>query len=279
MGRGQVLSLVALTLGVGLSPMSHPTVAQTSPPLTIAEVLEAGRAALGGASVVDAVRELEMEVDVARRSGVTSSMLYQFALPDRFLQVGTMDLFPGRRVFRGVNAGRLIARTEGWTEATSTPNQRRAIVSNLGQHATRLLASFLLSDRTPVPVQYAYLGRTESKDRAADTVRVTGPDGFDMLLYLDAVTHLPLMASHQVPAPGSLQVERSGDGEAVHVKRDPTAAQTVEERWIFSKQAREGGMLVPRSVVVTTAGETTEQWTVRQVRVNPGFPSDRFKVE
>jgi hypothetical protein len=274
--RSIVLVLLA-SIALSASPRVQPSPRDGQTPASqLSAILESGRAALGGSTALGAVRELELETEVSRRSGVTASISYEFALPDRFLQIGSMDLIPNRRVYRGINAGQLIARTEGSSGATPTAEQRPPMIAILQKQATRLLVGLLLTESTPIPVQYSYVGRAEAPDGSAETLRVTGPDGFDIRIFLDAQSHLPLMLSHMVPTPGKIQQERDGDRMSTRVTRDPQAPATVEERWLFSGHVNENGVLLPSLLTVSVAGETTEQWTIRRRRINPGFPKDRF---
>ena len=155
---------------------------------------------------------------------------------------------------------------------------------------------------------YTYAGEAESPDGKAYVIDVKNADNFAARLFIDEQTHLPLMVTYKAPQPrmmsaggGARQVTPAG-GDAHTVTM--TASMSDEERkkaqadiekqiqemqrqppvmvdyTVFFDDWRDAdGVKFPFKMRRAMGSETTEEWTVSKVKVNPKIDPKRFAGE
>jgi hypothetical protein len=237
-------------------------------------VLAAARAALGG-SALEGVNSLCIS-GVARQStgGKTlqSRQEMWIGLPDRYLALRTLAI-SGRdyQTARGVKGRELIEDRAARGPEDYKQALRRFHFLRTQREATRMMASLLLTDRTPVPVAYAYAGTAKSRDGGlADVLDVKLGDGFSARLFMDQKTHLPLMMTFdELLWPSGYSVVDSGF-KLPEMKLSPHVMYLSEHR-------RAGRLMIPHLIVQTVNGEPTERFQVEEVTINPKDIDDEFR--
>ena len=146
----------------------------------------------------------------------------------------------------------------------------------------RLLLAILLKTDAPA----AWIGTAQSPDGTADVLEVSSPDGVTTRLLLDSATHMPLMLTW----PGAAQ--RAGGGRAEQGRgRNPAGApdqaqrrggrgaqggppSTIEMHLAEFKAVN--GIKLPHLITRGTSGETSEEWEIKNYKVNPNFKANTF---
>ena len=197
-----------------------------------------------------------------------------------------------------------------------TPEQladlNRALVRNSQVEASRLMLGWFAAAHPVVNAQYSYAGEAESPDGRAYVIDVRSADNFNARLFIDQQTNLPLMVTYRGPQPrmmtaggpaGSTARAADGGGHVV-TQAPPGREMTDEERKKAQAEAekkmrefqREAPVMVdfalyfedwrdaeglrfPFRMRRATAGTTTEEWTVSQIKVNPKVDPKRFAGE
>ena len=190
-----------------------------------------------------------------------------------------------------------------------TPEQQaqldKQIVRSARQEIGRLMLGWFAMAHPSLGVQYTYAGEAESPDGKALVVDARNTDGFAARLFIDEKTHLPLMLTYQGPQPRTVTVgaqQSGGDGpqtkqgqsrqmsaeEQKKVEADASkqieqmekqAPVMVEYAIFFDDWRDEDGIKFPHVMRKSTAGTTTEEWTVSKVRVNPKIDPKKFESE
>jgi hypothetical protein len=157
-----------------------------------------------------------------------------------------------------------------------------------------------------INAQYTFAGEAESADGKAYVIDVKSGDTFAARLFIDEQTHLPLMVTYKGPQPrmmsaggGGRQVVPMGGGGGHTVTM--TAGMSDEEKkkaqaeidkqiqemqkqppvmidyTVFFDDWRDAdGVKFPFKMRRAMGSETTEEWTVSKVKVNPKIDPKRF---
>ena len=196
-----------------------------------------------------------------------------------------------------------------------TPEQlqemSKAMVRSSQTEASRLMLGWFAMAHPAINAQYTYAGDAESPDGKAYVIDVKNADTFAARLFIDQQTHLPLMVTYKAAQPrmmtqsvnaGGRQVTPMGGGGAHTVTM--TAGMTDEEKKKaqaeMEKQIREiqrqppvmvdytvffdewrdaDGVKFPFKMLRAMGNETTEEWTVSKIKVNPKIDAKRFAGE
>jgi hypothetical protein len=117
----------------------------------------------------------------------------------------------------------------------------------------RYALAFGLTPPQNFPVTFAYMGRVESSDGLIDTIEGKGADNFQVRLFLNIKTHLPMMIQYLSSQQGLQEVQL----------------------WLRDYKA-EDGLIVPHSLTWFTNGKLSEEFQVQRVKLNPKFPAGKF---
>ena len=188
-----------------------------------------------------------------------------------------------------------------------TPEQQQQIDRQMVRAARleigRLMLGWLGMAHPSLNAQYTYAGEAESPDGRAHVIDVRNDDGFAARLFIDTKTQLPLMVTYQGPQPRMVTAgapRAAGDArpqgpprQLTDEERKALAADaqrqlremqtqpppTVEFTLFFDDWRDEDGIKFPHAVRRATAGTTTEEWTVKKVRVNPRIDPKKFETQ
>jgi hypothetical protein len=194
-----------------------------------------------------------------------------------------------------------------------TPEQlaemSKAMVRGGQTEASRLMLGWFAMAHPAVNAQYTFAGEAESPDGKAYVIDVKNADNFTARLFIDEQTHLPLMVTYKAPQPrimtqggGPRQVVPAGanphavtitssmseedrkkaqaelDKQIKEMQRQPPPA--MADYTLFFDDWREAdGVKFPFKMRRAMGSETTEEWTVSKVKVNPKIDPKRFAGE
>ncbi|HEX9365566.1 MAG TPA: hypothetical protein VF921_03005 [Vicinamibacterales bacterium] len=174
--------------------------------------------------------------------------------------------------------------------------------------ASRLMLGWFAMAHPALNAQYTYAGEAESPDGKAYVIDVKNADNFAARLFIDEQTHLPLMVTYKGPQPrmmtqaagGRQATAMGGSGHVLTMSPSMTGEERKKAQAEMEKQIQEPQKQVPVMVDYTVffddwrdadgvkfpfkmrramGSETTEEWTVSKVKVNPKIDPKRFAGE
>ena len=193
-----------------------------------------------------------------------------------------------------------------------TPEQleemNKTMVRSSRTEASRLMLGWFAMAHPAINAQYTYLGDAESPDGKAYVIEVKSAENFAARLFIDQSTHLPLMVTYKAAQPrmmsaggGARQVTpMGGSGHSVAMSASMTDEERKKAQAEIDKQVRElqqappvmadytvffeewkdaDGVKFPLKMRRAMGTETTEEWTISKIRVNPKIDPKRFKGE
>jgi hypothetical protein len=172
---------------------------------------------------------------------------------------------------------------------------------NLQSEVSRLLVALLLTSETP----FRWIGTAQAPEGTADVLEVKTPDGNASRVFIDTMSHMPLMLTWTGPAGRGFG--RGGQGRRGQGGAD-TGAPAPEGRAAGDQPAAQGagadqargrggraaqgppvtlemhlaeyktvnGIKLPHLITRGVSGETNEEWVVRSYRINPSFRANTF---
>lgn len=193
-----------------------------------------------------------------------------------------------------------------------TPEQlaemTKSMVRGSQMEASRLMLGWFAMAHPAVNAQYTFAGEAESPDGKAYVIDVKNADNFTARLFIDEQTHLPLMVTYKAPQP-RMMTAGSGARQGAPAGGNPhavtmTSSMSEEERKKaqaeIDKQIKEmqrqppvmadytvffddwrdaDGVRFPFKMRRAMGTETTEEWTVSKVKINPTIDPKRFAGE
>ena len=291
-----VRALVLATLLAG------PSDADAQDPARGAALMAEARQALGGEDRLRSVKALDVTGEFRRSAGsltLEGELRIRLALPDKLRRdedvsppgggptVGRTEVLNGAAVwdegggtFRGVGPGGRFARLgrdgggggdgrQGgagrFDPAQREELQRRSRQADLA----RLMLAWLLTDG-----QAVWVGTAESPDGTADVVEIAPPNAPAMRLFLDASSHMPLMITWQGVAPQI--VLRRGGGRGPGGPPDARGPSEAMLRMTLGDYKTVNGVRLPHLMTRGVNGETIEEWTIDNYKINPSFGAGVF---
>ena len=300
-----ILAAVAVASPSSQAPMATKVVAEA-------------RAALGGEAALSAVRTLTLDghltpigSDGSPRQAAPVSIAVE--LPDKYIRrdhLGNLNGTPIARTLgfngatpieimdapRPTGGQQMFVRRGGQPMSVSAPPDaasQAAAVAGARRDFARLLLGALVSGSTAFPVTFGATSEAESGGVRAHIMAVTGPDGFEGRLFVDATTHVPLFFSWMdkeplvVPPPerpvtfsGGLTAEQAAElrrERDERVKKAEAARRVVEYRLFYANYEPRGAIRLPTRLQQMIDGRVTEEITFDRIEVNPSIDPDRFR--
>jgi hypothetical protein len=283
-----------------------------------AEILAAARKAIGDKRL-DALKTFSVQSALQRNVQsvqLSSDVEILLEFPDKYLRSevsngggmmlagGGVSGFNGDRSLQKLNGGNLVAggnmliriggpggSLPGGSGEKPTPEQleqmNKGAVRGGQMEASRLMLGWFAMVHPAINVQYVYAGEAESPDGKAYVIDVKSADNFAARLFVDQQTHLPLMVTYKGPqprmviqgAPGRQVTSGAGDAgkQIQEMQRQPP--MTVDYTLFFDDWREADGVKFPFKMRRAMGSETTEEWTVSKVKVNPKIDPKRFAGE
>jgi hypothetical protein len=200
----------------------------------------------------------------------------------------------------------------GGPDEKPTPEQleqmNKTMVRSGQMESSRLMLGWLAMAHPSINAHYTYVGDAESPDGKAYVIDVKSADNFAARLFIDQATHLPLMVTYKGAQPrmltqggGARQVTPAGgnphavtmsasmtDEERKKAQADmekqvqemQRAAPVMVDYTLFFEEWRDAdGLKFPFKMRRAMGSETTEEWTVSKVKLNPKIDPKRFTGE
>lgn len=228
---------------------------------------------------------------------------------ERPLQKASGGLPGGGMVFR-MGGNPVVTNPEDKPTREQLEQMNKAMVRSGQVEVSRLMLGWFASAHPAANAQYTFAGEAESPDGKAYVIDVKNADSMSLRLFVDQQTHLPLMVTYKGAQP---RMMTRGAGPAApamthggggHVVTQSAAPLSDEERKTLQadalKQAQEmqrqppvmvdytvffdewrdaEGIRFPFKMRRAMGSETTEEWTVSKVKVNPRIDPKRFAGE
>jgi hypothetical protein len=280
-----------------------------------AEVLAATRKAIGG-KALDSLKTLSVDATVQRNVGnfqAQSDVEIAVEVPDKFARTDVPSGAMGVSVTTGFNGDRAIvpanarvmpgggamvimmggpgaAPGAGHDAEKPSPEQleemNTSALRNSRHEISRLMLGWFGMTHPALHAKYTYAGEAESPDGKAHVIDVKDEDGFVARLFIDQRTRLPLMLTYQGRQPRVMRstAERppsreEADKRAAELKAAMSQPQPLVDITLFFDDWREvDGVKFPHTVRRASEGNTTEEWSVGKVKVNPKIDAKKFAV-
>ncbi|MFN7932704.1 MAG: hypothetical protein U0R19_05215 [Bryobacteraceae bacterium] len=275
---------------------------------TAQEILAKARKAIGKVDSlqtlsVTGTRRMNMDSPDGSRT-MSREVVLDFQLPDKFFKAETLELPNGMegptivegldgetswRDTRNVPSGaNIIIRTApppgGGPQ--DGPAADRARTRQLRHTYLRHLLLFTLTAPAGTDVKFDVLGEAEAKDGKAWILDIAGSDGFQMRIFIDQQSNLPLMASWrglQMPKPMMRTVRMEGHQppDAKKLENAPLPEmpkpKEVEFEMRLAEHTEFGSLRLPKVMTLTTEGALAEEFELKNAKINPKFKADRFR--
>jgi hypothetical protein len=263
-----------------------------------AELLARARAAIGGDKVAR-VQGLSCAGTVARSVGdrqISGELTLDLQLPDKMLRTETISPMGDSalvvneqglngdtilRSMRTINAPPgMIIRTPP-APAPGSDAEAQALRNSRAELA-RLAIGLLLMSPASLPVEFTYGGEAEAPEGKADVIDAKGSSNFAAKLFLDQKSHRPLMMAYRGASPRMVvQTQRvqgtpPPDGPGHGGLQAPPAPEIVDISLFFDDYRNVDGVQLPHHLSRSVDGQTIEELTCKNLKVNPAFKPDAF---
>jgi len=221
------------------------------------------------------------------------------------MTVEVMAAGPGGPVRGGGPGGEMTPEQQKMMEASMIRSQRVEL--------SRMMLGWFGTAHPALNATYSYAGEAESPDGKAHIINVKAGGGFDVKLFVDQATNMPLMVSWMAPEPIRIQNTGRAGGPGASIppppppapaghagaQHTPPAAQQqavpsqeevqrqiqeamknrrmIEHRVYFGDWKEVDGIQFPHTLQRATGGDTTEEWTISKVKVNPKIDARKFQ--
>lgn len=225
-------------------------------------------------------------------------------MPDRFKRQDTLEIPGGMHGGSGMSSPAIVtvsSGSEGWREVVGGGGGAVVMIRRPstgdpaaeGVAARRDLALYVLGitgqRAANFPLEFTHAGIAEAPDGKAEVLEMKGPNNFSGRLFVDAVTHLPLMLSYQGVAPqarvrtaqgpapsGEERDKRIADEARTAEAEGAAPPPTVEMQIRFEERRQTGGAMLPHRVTVSAAGKVVEEWEFERFEVNKPIDPKQF---
>ncbi len=249
---------------------------------------------------------------------ISSDVEILLELPDKYVRTdqpnapglvvsGMTTGFNGDRPIQpvqgGFGGGAMVIRMGGPMPSSDAPKlspeeQRKleaSVVRGQTHELSRLMLGWFAAAHPSLGVQYTFAGEAESPDGRAFVIDAKGADGFAARLFIDRQTSMPLMLTYQGPQRQVMTVGGPGRGAAgggpahgggTHQDAQRQVADLAKQPPVmvdytlyFEDWQPVDGVRFPRRIRRASGGETTEEWTIDKVKINPKIDAKKFAVK
>jgi hypothetical protein len=312
MGRMNYKALVPVALAAGIA-FAQPVAFIAQEVGKAAEILAASRKAIGDKKL-EGLKTFSLQSSLQRnvqsmQMGADVEILLD--LPDKYLRSevsggpgggggmvmvagGGVTGFNGDRPLQKLNGGNMAGGHGGMVirmgsptgsvpdgnGAKPTPEQleqmNKTMVRNSQTEASRLMLGWFAMAHPSINAQYTFAGEAESPDGKAYVIDVKSAGNFAARLFIDEQTHLPLMVTYKGPQPRMMSAGAQAeiDKQIQEMQRQPPVM--VDYTVFFDDWRDADGVKFPFKMRRAMGSETTEEWTVSKVKVNPKIDPKRF---
>lgn len=273
------------------------------------EVLKRAREAIGGEEQLQKVQRLQINGTYRRVFGdrqMGGDREISISLPGKYLVEDAMSAgghsiamvntrgLNGERAWSGSSGGGggMFFRMAGPGGQQATPEQIEAGLRRaFNAEFSRYLLATILTPPPSLAVEYKYAGESDVEDVQADVLDVTAPDNFNVRIFFDKTSHLPLLLSYRGPKPRVMTMTRQGGGtlkpDDIKKQREeaekklqseaPAVPEEVDFYIRLTEHKRVGGVVLPHKLTFLTDNEVSEEFEISKYQLNPQFKADRFE--
>jgi hypothetical protein len=292
-------------------------------------VLVEARKALGGADRLASVKRLQINGTTRRANGnfnLEGDSEVFFELPDKFRRHESLTIGGGSNLerteilngaefstevsggdfggrgrrfgggFPGAGGGAAGADGRGAPSPEAQERLREFQRRNIQSEVSRLLIALLLTSDAP----FRWVGTAQAPEGTADVLEVKTPDGGVTRLFIDTMTHMPLMMTWTGQAGRGFgrggrrgqaapdQAAPPADGRSAGADA-PSGAEPGQGRrgrgaqgapvtleMHLSEYKVVNGIMFPHLITRGVSGETNEEWLVKNYRINPNLKANTF---
>ena len=253
------------------------------------EVLSAARAALGGAAIEE-VRGLRAHGRSSRAIGnLRLSLVVELALarPDRFVRIERVALAgAGTEMVSGFNGLAPIQKATGpdgramdvmaLVPAAERGRTLAASTDVLRTELRLLMLGFFAASYDAAPAGVRVVGRARAPDGGeADVLEFGWAGGSPATLYVDAMTHRPLMVSWR-GADVTALIPGRDTPQPAGTEVDPSSVPAAEHRLYFSDYRLVGRLHWPHRIQRAIGATTVEDFQIESFVINPAWPRAMF---
>lgn len=298
----QTSTVMSLVLLAPIIASVHPRAATPQADPQVTQVLEAARTALGGEALAR-VRSLSATGGHRRMVGereIAGDLTLDLLLPDKLRRTEEMGIPGGPRSTRTTVLNGSTARSEATNRGgfmrfggRGAPGEggrggralteqdrarmREAQARRLRQELMRLQFAWLLRADAAI----SHIGTAEAEDGKADVLELQTDDGRAARLFIDQISHRPLMLTYEAAMPRMRMRQRgeprSTPGDVERMRREPLQRVTFEMR--FDEYRAVDGVLLPHLITQSAGDAVIEEWTIEKYKVNPSFEPDAFETK
>jgi hypothetical protein len=201
----------------------------------------------------------------------------------------------GERAWSGsTGGGGMVFRIAGPGGQQASPEQMEASLRRaFNAEFSRYLLAMILTPPPSLAVEYKYAGESDVEDVQADVIDVTAGDNFNVRIFFDKNSHLPLLLSYRGPKPRMITMSRPSGAstkpedikkqrEEAEKKMQAEAPPVPEEVDFFIRltdHKKVGGLMLPHKLTFLTESEVSEEFEITKYQVNPQFKADRFEKQ
>ena len=270
------------------------------------EILKQARQAIGGEEQLQKIQSLQIRGQYRRVFGerqMGGEREISILLPDKYMVEDAMNTgglstalintraLNGDKVWNGNSGGGgMVFRIAGPGGQQASPEQVEATQRRMYNiEFSRYLLATILTTQSSMAVEYKYAGESEVEDAGADVVDVIGPDNFNLRVFFDKKSHLPLLLSYRAPKPRVLTMTRQPGSkpedvnklreEAEKKMKTETAAAPEEVDFYIrlTDHKKVGGLMLPHKLTFLTENEVSEEFEISKYQLNPQFKTDHFE--
>lgn len=272
------------------------------------EVLKQAREAIGGEEQLQKIQGLQINGQYRRVFGerqMAGDREISISLPGKYLVEDAMNAgghslamvntrgLNGERAWSGSSGGGgMVFRIAGPGGQQASPEQMEAGLRRIytAEFSRYLLATILTAPQS-LALEYKYAGESDVEDVQADVIDVTAADNFNVRIFFDKNSHLPLLLSYRGPKPRVMTMSRPAGGnvkpedvkkqrEEAEKKLQAEAPPVPEEADFYIRltdHKKVGGLMLPHKLTFLTDNEVSEEFEIVKYQVNPQFKADRFE--
>jgi len=273
------------------------------------EVLKQAREAIGGEEQLQKVQGLNINGQYRRVFGdrqMGGDREISISLPNKYLVEDAMSAgghsiamvntrgLNGERAWSGSSGGGggMFIRMAGPGGQQPSPEQIEAGLRRaFNAEFSRYLLAMILTSPPSLAVEYRYAGESEVEDVQADVIDVTTPDNFNVRIFFDKNSHLPLLLSYRGPKPRIMTMSRPAGAnvkpEDLKKQREeaekklqaegPAISEEVDFYIRLTEHRKVGGLTLPHKLTFLTDNEVSEEFEITKYQLNPQFKADRFE--
>jgi hypothetical protein len=273
------------------------------------EVMKQAREAIGGEEQLQKIQGLSINGQYRRVFGdrqFGGDREISIGLPDKYLVEDAMNAgghslaSVNRRGLNGERAwansssggGGMVFRIAGPGGQQATPEQMEASLRRVyNAEFSRYLLAMILTPPPSLAVEYKYAGESDVEDAQADVIDVTAPDNFNVRIFFDKNSHLPLLLSYRGPKPRVMTMTRPAGGNAkpedLKKQREeaekkmqaevPAVPEEAEFYVRLTEHKRVGGLMLPHKFTFLTDNDVSEEFEITKYQLNPQFKAGHFE--